>query len=179
MSRPSGILWIAALLVLSALGCTQKELKTSSTTVMQLTSSTFLNNGSIPSNYTCDGKDINPPLTLSDVPPSTQSLALIVDDPDAPGGDFVHWLVWNIPAATTSIAEESVPASAVEGMTGFGKTGWGGPCPPSGTHRYQFTLYALDGMLDLSAGATKAELLMAMSGHILEQTLLVGLYQRR
>lgn len=144
---------------------------------MKLSSSAFGPNESIPSQYTCDGADQSPPLTISDVPEGTVSLALIVDDPDAPRGDWVHWLVWNIDPATTDIAENSAP-SGVQGTTDFNRTGWGGPCPPSGTHKYQFKLYALDATLDLDASARKAELESAMEGHILEQSMLVGTYQR-
>lgn len=135
---------------------------------MKLTSPAFQNNAVIPARYTCDGENVNPPLTISEVPAGTQSLALIVHDPDAPRGNWTHWLLWNIDPATTSIAENSVPAGAVQGVTDFGSAAWGGPCPPSGTHRYIFTLYALDAKLDLSA----------MQGHILEEAELVGNYQR-
>lgn len=145
---------------------------------MKLSSPAFENNGPIPSVYTCDGEDKNPPLEIGDIPPGTQSLTLIVDDPDAPGGDWVHWTVWNIPPATARIEENSVPAGAVEGTTNFGKPGYGGPCPPSGIHRYQFKLYALDTTLSLSQSATKQAILNAMGGHILAHRQLTGLYQR-
>lgn len=146
---------------------------------MQITSNAFEHNSEIPSIYTCDGQNISPPLQITSVPEGTQSLVLIVDDPDAPRGDWVHWLLWNIDPSITEIAENSVPANAIEGTTDFGSTGWGGPCPPSGSHRYFFKLYALDGLLDLAAVAAKADLESAMQGHILAQTELIGLYQRK
>jgi Raf kinase inhibitor-like YbhB/YbcL family protein len=145
---------------------------------MKISSSAFGHNQPIPPQYTCDGADQNPPLEISGVPDGTKGLALIVDDPDAPAGDWVHWLVWNIDPSVTEIAENSVPSGGVEGTTDFNRTGWGGPCPPSGTHRYQFKLYALDTPLDLNAKARKAELERAMQGHVLEQVLLVGTYQK-
>ncbi len=145
---------------------------------MQLTSSAFENNQSIPTKYTCDADDINPPLLISDAPKDAQSLVLIVDDPDAPAGDWVHWTLWNINPTTTEIPKNSTPDGATEGMTDFGRTGWGGPCPHSGTHHYQFKLYALDTMLNLQTSAKKKEVELAMDGHILEQTQLIGLYER-
>lgn len=148
----------------------------SPTSSMKLSSSAFTTE--IPSMYTCDGENINPPLTISEVPAGTLSLALIVDDPDAPGGTWVHWLVWNIDSTTTEIAENSVPASVTQGTNDFGNAAWGGPCPPSGTHRYFFKLYALDSKLELSSTAKKADLLDAMQGHILQEAELVGNYQR-
>ncbi len=133
----------------------------------------------IPAAYTCDGQNVNPPLTISELPAGTVSLALIVDDPDAPRGDWVHWLVWNIDPATTEIAENSVPSGAVQGTTDFGETAWGGPCPPSGVHRYVFKLYALDAKLDLPPSAKKSDLAAAMQTHILNQTELISTYSRR
>jgi|SRR3989344_6854502 len=145
---------------------------------MKLTSPTFNHNKLIPAKYTCDGNDVNPPLLISEVPPHTQSLVLIVDDPDAPAGDWVHWTIWNIDPKTTEIAENSVPAGAIEGLTDFGRSGWDGPCPPSGTHRYFFKLYALDIELKLPADTNKTKLLQIMNGHILTQAELIGLYHR-
>lgn len=121
---------------------------------------------------------MNPPLEFADAPPDARSLVLIVDDPDAPAGTWVHWLVWNITPDTRSIAENSVPADAAEGVTSFGRSGWGGPCPPSGTHRYFFKLYALDTVLALDSSADKVALEKATAGRILAQTRLIGLYQR-
>ncbi len=146
---------------------------------MKLTSPAFEPNGPIPSQYTCDGQNVSPPLMIADVPPSAKSLALIVDDPDAPAGDWVHWLVWNIDPKTAEIGEGTVPAGAEQGRTDFGNNRWGGPCPPSGVHHYQFKLYALDATLDLPETATKKDMEKAMASHTLEQFTLVGTYQRR
>jgi len=148
---------------------------------MKLTSPAFSHNGSIPSQYTCDGADVSPALEWSDEPEGTKSFALIVDDPDAPAKVWVHWVVFNIPNTVRSLAEGASVADFTSGATDFnGKRTWGGPCPPSGIHHYQFTLYALDTVLnDLPAGASKEQLLKAMEGHIIEQTTLVGTYQRK
>ena len=143
-----------------------------------LSSTAFQNNGSIPSKYTCDGSDINPPLVIENVPAGAKSLALIVDDPDAPMGTWVHWLVWNISPHTTGIKENDVPKGALSGLNDFKKQSYGGPCPPSGTHRYFFKLYALDSILSLSSGAKKADLEKAMKGHIISQSQIIGLYKR-
>ena len=143
-----------------------------------ISSTAFEYNGAIPSRYTCDGIDINPPLHIANVPAGTKSLALIVDDPDAPMGIWVHWVVWNIDPATPEIKENEVPAGAAEGVNDFRKHNYGGPCPPSGTHRYFFTLYALDTRLDPGAHANKATLEKAMKGHILGQAELMGTYKR-
>ena len=148
-------------------------------TNMQLTSPAFQNNEYIPQQYTCDGANANPPLNILDVPSAAKSLVLIVDDPDAPRGDWVHWTVWNINPTTASIGENSVPNGAIEGQTDFGKPGYGGPCPPSGTHRYHFKLYALDKELTLDNRAAKQDLLKAMSEHVLGQSTLMGLYKRQ
>ncbi len=146
---------------------------------LQITSPVFKNNESIPVKYTCDGEDINPPLLIENVPPEAKSLALIHDDPDAPMGTWVHWVLWNISPDTGEIKENSVPAGAQQGFNDFRKHDYGGPCPPSGTHRYFFKLYALDSLLDLSSNAKKGDLEKAMKGHILAQTQLIGLYKRR
>lgn len=147
--------------------------------IMQIKSTAFDNNGLMPSQYSCDGEGVNPPLQISEIPEGTKSLTLISDDPDAPSGDFVHWLVWNVDPATLEIVENSVPEGAVEGTTGFGNTGYGAPCPPSGEHRYFFKVYALDIELDLSSEAKKSDLEKAMEGHVLDKAELVGLYSRR
>lgn len=146
---------------------------------MKLTSPVFEHNGDIPSQYTCDGGNFNPPLTIAEVPENAQSLVLIVDDPDAPNGDWVHWLVWNIDPKTTNINEKNVPADAIEGLTSFNNRGYGGPCPPSGQHRYFFKLYALDRILDLDANANKNTLLQTIEGYVLDSVELIGLYQRQ
>lgn len=142
---------------------------------MKITSSAFQDHGNIPSQYTCDGANINPPLTIAGVPEKAQSLVLIVDDPDAPKGTWVHWVVWNIPPSTTEITENSVPG--IQGMTNFGKNEYGGPCPPSGTHRYFFKLYALDKKLNLGSKATKKDVERGMKQHVIGQAELVGLYK--
>ncbi len=143
-----------------------------------LVSPSFVKGGKIPAKYTCDGENVSPPLSIVGVPKEAKSLALIVEDPDAPGGVFTHWILWNIIPQTTMIGENSVPEGAVQGKTDFGAVGWGGPCPPSGTHRYFFKLYALDTTLNLDRGADKQELVRAMEDHILSGAELMGLYSR-
>lgn len=150
---------------------------------MLLTSPVFTNERAIPKQYTCDGGDMNPELKISAVPEQAKSLVLIMNDPDAPAGTWTHWLVWNLPPDTETIAEgasdaKKLPAGAVEGTTSFGKVGWGGPCPHDGEHRYYFKLFALDTMLDLPESTTEQELTQAINGHILDQAELMGRYQR-
>ena len=147
------------------------------TSTFSLTSSAFENSGKMPSKFTCDGAGISPPLSWSGVPEGAQSLVLIVDDPDAVGGTWDHWVIFNMPP-TARGTEEGREPSGVSGGNSWGRGGWGGPCPPSGTHRYFFRLYALDTMLPLGAGASKQEILAAMEGHIVAQAELVGNYQR-
>lgn len=142
-------------------------------------SNAFKHNEQIPQKYTCDGDDVNPPLRIESIPLSAKSMALIVDDPDAPGKTWVHWVLWNVAPSTQEIKEDSVPRGAVQGMNDFRKNSYGGPCPPSGTHRYFFKLYALDTILELPPGSTKADLESAMKGHIVGQTELMGLYSRK
>ncbi len=146
---------------------------------MKLTSSAFPHEGAIPVTYTCDAENVSPPLSLEDVPEAAKSLALMVNDPDAPRGDWVHWTVWGLTPTTREIPEGAALAGVTQGTTDFGKTGYGGPCPPSGTHRYQFTLYALDTTLDLPPSSVKTDLERALAGHILASTVLVGTYARR
>jgi Raf kinase inhibitor-like YbhB/YbcL family protein len=150
----------------------------SSMAALQITSPAFQNNGTIPRQYTCDGKDINPSLVIENVPKETKSIALICDDPDAPMGTWVHWVLWNIDPNTKEIAENAVPQGAVEGMNDFKKHAYGGPCPPSGTHRYFFKIYALDTTLDISPNSHKSDLEKAMKGHILSEGQIIGLYKR-
>ena len=151
---------------------------------MKITSSIFSEGAMIPSKYTCDGQDISPPLSWADVPEGTRSLALISDDPDTPVGTWVHWVVFNIPPDLDGFAE-GVPSkdlaglNIVEGFTDFGRSGYGGPCPPSGTHRYYFKLYALDTVLKLDRTATKKMLLFVMQGHVLAEAQLMGRYARQ
>jgi len=146
---------------------------------MKISSPAFQANALIPSKYTCDGPNINPPLKFEEVPSNAASLALIVDDPDAPAGIWVHWLLWNIDAKTQNIAENSVPNSSVQGKNDFDENSFGGPCPPSGTHHYAFKLYALDSMLSLPPSTNKSGLEKAMKGHILAEAQLIGTYSKK
>ena len=144
---------------------------------MQILSDDFKNNGTIPSQYTCDGDNISPPLEITGVPQNAKSLALIVYDPDAPKGNFTHWLVWNIsPQKSKFVKGESLDFP--QGQNDFDTNEYKGPCPPSGTHRYFFDLFALDLMLDIDQSSKKQDLEAAMSGHIIEQAILVGNYTR-
>jgi Raf kinase inhibitor-like YbhB/YbcL family protein len=145
---------------------------------MEIESSVFKNNKLIPSKYTCDGENVNPPLLIGDVPENAKSLVLIVDDPDASRGAFVHWTVWNIDPHIKEIKENSCPQNAVEGRTDFGRPGYGGPCPPSGTHRYFFKLFALNTTLDIDTSTEAADLEREIENNILTKTQLVGLYRR-
>jgi len=145
---------------------------------MKITSPAFQQGGNIPSKFSCDGDNTNPPLQLSDVPSGAKSLVLIVDDSDAPGGSFTHWAVWNVSPQTTAIAEGSTP-KGVQGTNDFGKSGYGAPCPPSGAHRYYFKIFALDRQLDLSSGARRGQLDAAMKGHVVAEGELMGRYSRK
>jgi Raf kinase inhibitor-like YbhB/YbcL family protein len=153
-------------------------------TVMELKSPAFTQGEMIPSKYTCDGEDVSPPLEFTGLPEGTKSIALISDDPDAPVGTWVHWVYYNIPPDTQALEENIEPtenpsAGGIQGINDFRKNGYGGPCPPSGTHRYFFKLYALDTMLELKQGAEKKHLLKAMEGHIISQAELMGKYKRK
>jgi len=143
---------------------------------MKLTSPEFANNGFIPQKFTCEGEDINPPLVMESIPAMTEKLALIIDDPDAPVGTFVHWVVYDIPVVSR-IEENSIPGK--QGINDFRRRNYGGPCPPSGTHRYFFKVYALDERLELAEGINKAGLEKAMEGHLLAKTELIGLYRKK
>jgi Raf kinase inhibitor-like YbhB/YbcL family protein len=148
---------------------------------LELTSTAFSEGATIPKQYTGDGKDTSPPLRWSDPPGQARSFALICDDPDAPRGTWVHWVLFNLPADTRALSEgvAETHLGARQGKNDFGKLGYGGPAPPKGRpHRYYFKLYALDAMLDLPAGATKEHLLAAMEGHIVAEGQLMGRYQR-
>jgi Raf kinase inhibitor-like YbhB/YbcL family protein len=151
---------------------------------LTITSSAFSQGGEIPSKHTCDGADISPPLSWKGAPSNAKSFALICDDPDAPMGTWVHWVVYNIPASMFELGENITSPGlsangALEGMNDFRKTSWGGPCPPGGVHRYFFKLYALDVMLDLNRGSNKAQLMSAMKGHVLAEGQLMGRYSRK
>jgi len=153
---------------------------------MQITSSSFTHQGAIPAKYTCEGPDTSPPLAWSGVPPSAKSLALIVDDPDAPDPKapkmtWVHWVLYDVPSGTSSLAEgasRSLPSGTRDGLNDWRRTGYGGPCPPIGRHRYFFKLYALDIVLPDLSKPSKAELLKAMEGHVVGTAEFVGTYQK-
>jgi len=138
----------------------------------------FGNNKMIPSKFTCEGENVNPELKISGASGSVKSLVIIMDDPDAPAGTWVHWTLWNIDPEIAVIPQNSVPEGAIEGITSFRKPGYGGPCPPSGTHRYFFKLYALDTLLDIGEKATAGDIEKAMKEHILDSAELVGLYKK-
>ena len=150
---------------------------------IEVSSSAFNEGESIPSQYTCDGKDISPQLKWSGVPDEARSIALIADDPDAPGKTWVHWVLFNLPPETTSL-DENMPGDvelengAKQGITDFGDHGYGGPCPPGGTHRYFFKVYALDTELDLNSDVQKDDVVSAMDGHILAEGQLMGTYTK-
>lgn len=176
--------WFSILIFLIGFlaGCIQEEVKTKEKELwevaqMKIQSSAFEHNQPIPRKYTCDGEDVSPPLTFADVPKGTKSLALVVDDPDAPFGVFDHWIAWNLPPDTRELSE----AARVEkqGRNDFGELRYRGPCPPPGpVHRYRFNVYALDTILDLPEGVSKKQLEKAMEGHILAKGELVGTYKR-
>ena len=140
-------------------------------------SSAFENNGKIPKKYTCDGANVSPPLKISNVPKNAKSLALILDDPDAPSGTFTHWVVWGMSPKKTQLGEGE-KKGFMEGITGLGKPGYVGLCPPSGVHRYFFKLYALDFQVDISTKSNKQELMTAMQNHIIQTAILTGKYSR-
>ena len=150
---------------------------------MKLESSAFEEGQAIPKQYTCDGVNVSPPLEWRGVPKNAKTLAIICDDPDAPAGTWVHWVLYNLPAGDMGLIEnapgtEKLTGGGLQGKNDFGKSGYGGPCPPSGTHRYFFKLYALDAELDLKPGAMKSDLLKAMEGHVVAQGQLMGTYRR-
>jgi Raf kinase inhibitor-like YbhB/YbcL family protein len=151
---------------------------------LNVASKAFSNGGMIPTKYTCDGADISPPISWSAGPEGTRSYAIIADDPDAPAGTWVHWVIYDIPKGVTSLPEgvqksKSIDSGADHGTNDFRKYGYGGPCPPGGTHRYYFKVYALDILLGKGPGLTKKQLLAVMEGHILAQGELMGKYSRR
>ncbi len=150
-----------------------------------LSTKAFSAGGDIPAKYTCQGEDVSPALSWSEAPKHTQSFALLVTDPDAPSGDFTHWVLYDLPPVARQLPEavaasEQLPDGSRQGVNGFRRTGYGGPCPPAGkAHRYYFRLYALDKKLDLAPGATRDALESAMKGHVLAQAELMGRYQRK
>lgn len=150
----------------------------------ELKSAAFSSGGDIPRKFTCDGADVSPALSWTEPPEKTASLSLIADDPDAPVGTWVHWVLYDLPASARELPEgvakkENLDSGARQGRNDFGRIGYGGPCPPSGTHRYFFKLYALDSEIAPPAKATKKELLEAMEGHVLEEAVLMGKYKRK
>ncbi len=147
---------------------------------IEVSSSAFEEGSAIPARYTCDGQDISPDLAWKNIPEGTQSLALIMDDPDAPGGTWVHWVVVDMPADLTGLPEDVgvKPGGGIDGNNSWRRTGYGGPCPPRGTHRYFFKLYALDSFLELDPGVTRYQVEKAMEGHILGMGQLMGTYRR-
>jgi hypothetical protein len=174
------------MIVLGVLGALAVQIEAEEANMsMTITSSAFAHNGSMPKQYTCEGKDISPPFTWSDIPGKAKSLALIVDDPDAPDPaaprmTWVHWVVYNLPVSSTGLAEaaKSLPAGALEGLNDWQRTGYGGPCPPIGRHRYFHKLYALDTVLPDLKKPNKARLEQAMKGHIVAEAQLIGTYQK-
>lgn len=145
---------------------------------MAISSAAFANSGQIPAKYGRGGSNVSPPLAFSAIPKEARTLALIVEDPDAPGGLFTHWVVWNIQPSTASVGEGQAPAGGVEGKNSYGKSGYGTLCPPSGEHRYFFNLYALDSALNLAPSAGREELEAAMKGHVIAQAQLMGRYRK-
>jgi hypothetical protein len=186
MNARMSLLFAAAWFGLVAASCADRTQPAKEPAMnIQISSTAFAEGQPIPDKYTCAGQDVSPPLTWSSAPASTKSFALIADDPDAPVGTWVHWVIYNLPPTATSLAENTpsspeLPDGSKQGVNDFGNVGYGGPCPPPGRpHRYFFKIYALDAVLNLKSGATKKELLKAMSGHVLGEGQLMGTYQRR
>ena len=175
--HPRLIVWIAATaLVLVGTGLAGKG---DDMTDLDLNSSVFRQGESIPARYTCQGEDVSPPLSIEGVPDDAKSLALIMEDPDAPAGTWDHWILYGLSPGSSKIPEGMVPPGAKEGQNSWDDAGWGGPCPPEGEeHRYFFRLYALDTELDMGPGASKHQLRDAMEGHILAEAELMGRYQK-
>lgn len=167
------------LAVLIAVFCGMTTISEAVTGGFTVASPVFRDNGAIPKEFTCQGDDINPPLTIENVPPGAKSLALVVEDPDAPAGVWSHWVMWNISAGARGIGENSVPAGAMQGKNDWGTRNYRGPCPPNGTHRYFFTVYALDSRIDLPGASGRNELEKAMKGHLLGRAALVGFYRKQ
>lgn len=145
---------------------------------LKISSPVFTDRGNLPSKYTCDGEDINPPLEFENIPEDTISLVLTVEDPDSPGKTWLHWTIYNIDPHTEKIHEDTKPPGALECMSDFGQVGYGGPCPSKGVHRYNFKVFALDTTLDLTEDSKLSEIYQAMQGHIIEEAQITGLYTR-
>jgi Raf kinase inhibitor-like YbhB/YbcL family protein len=179
-----GLAWLAIAVGCSTVGRSGSTAESENGIQIQLSSTAFKEGGTIPGAYTCDGENISPPLSWANVPQATKSLALIVDDPDAPAGTWVHWVVFNLAPTMSSLSEGASSSGSQDtfgtaGMSSFRKNGYGGPCPPKGKpHRYFFKLYALDTRLGLKSGASKADVEKGMQGHILAQGQLMGTYGR-
>ncbi|MFX1465633.1 MAG: YbhB/YbcL family Raf kinase inhibitor-like protein [Promethearchaeota archaeon] len=146
--------------------------------MLEIRSPAFNNEELIPKKYTCQGDDVNPELVIQGIPEETKSLVLIMDDPDAPIGAWDHWVVWNLDPSILKIAEDSIPKGGVVGKNSWRRNDYGGPCPPSGTHRYYFKLYALDTQLALEEKSNKKTVEKAMKGHVIEQAVLIGKYKK-
>ncbi len=185
MTRQVGLVLLSSLLVAGAANSQEPATEAApATKVLALTSAAFKPGQAIPKRYTADGMDVSPPLQWTGVPDGCKSLAVIADDPDAPVGTWVHWVLYNLPPSAQEVPagvaqESSLVGGIKQGKNDFGRIGYGGPSPPPGKpHRYFFKLYALDTLLDLAPGATKNQLLQAMEGHILAQAQLMGTYKR-
>jgi Raf kinase inhibitor-like YbhB/YbcL family protein len=180
---PLILLSILAFATVLPAGCGSGELPEEVEMTLALSSTAFQDGGSVPDRHTCEGQDISPQLSWGEPPAGTRSLALIVDDMDT-AGKFTHWVIFNIPSTSRELAEAvpaqmQLPDGTLQGKNDFGNVGYGGPCPPSGKpHRYRFIFYALDGFLDLEAGASKKQVLEAVEGHIIARGQLIGTYQR-
>ena len=180
-ARPARFLLLALLALLVACAANEEradEEAPLATDLLTLTSPAFGEGERIPTRYTCDGEDAPPPLTWTDVPAGVATYALVMDDPDAPGRTWVHWIRYNIPGDVRELPDGESTATGVGGENSWGDTGYGGPCPPDGEHRYFFKLYALDVELDLAEGADKDTLLDAVEGHVVAQGQLMGTYER-
>jgi Raf kinase inhibitor-like YbhB/YbcL family protein len=173
---------LLSIMILLASGCITKQEDNMNN--ISISAEGFKDGTTIPDVYTCKGKDISPSLSWKEIPAGTKSIALIMDDPDAPGGTFVHWVLYNVPAGTQKMPEgmpydKTLPDGSMQGMTDFGRTGYGGPCPPPGKpHRYFFKIFALDSMINLPPGASKKQLENVMAGHILAKGEIIGMYKR-
>lgn len=181
--KRKSIILMMLVLISSIFLYTQYKANSKSLNKMQILSDEFSNNKKIPQKYTCDGDNFSPPLSIKGVVPKTKSLALIVEDIDSPVKDFTHWIIFNIPPNTTDLKSYTptivkLQDDSIQGMNDFGQIGYGGPCPPSGTHQYVFKLYALNCMLDLKAGVTNTQIKQAMKSHILATSQLTGTYNR-